>query len=111
MTILLNIRLFVNSTMPFSSEFERWDALVAENVLVNSTMGRDIHGREALKSWAAQFVNALPCAIDLVDEFEGIDAAGNGRAFFGVPGGNMQSIHGITADGREGTSIETCYSL
>jgi ketosteroid isomerase-like protein len=23
-------------------EFERWDALVAENVLVNSTMGRDI---------------------------------------------------------------------
>jgi 8-hydroxy-5-deazaflavin:NADPH oxidoreductase len=65
-------------------EFERWDALVAENVLVNSTMGRDIQGREALKGWAAQFVNALQSQVDLVDEFEAIDAAGNGRAFFTV---------------------------
>ena len=67
-----------------TGEFVRWDALVAEDVLVNSTMGRDIRGREALKDWASQFVNALKSRVDLVDEFEAIDSVGNGRAFFTV---------------------------
>ncbi len=91
------------------SEFERWDALVVENVLVNSTMGRDIHGREALKNWAAQFVNALQSRVDLVDEFEGIDAAGNGRAFFTVclNWKHTEVFMGLQPTGREGTSIET----
>jgi len=74
--------------MPFSSEFERWDALVAENVLVNSTMGRDIHGREALKSWAAQFVNALQSRVwwmNLKGSMLEMVAF-----LHGVPGGNMQ---------------------
>jgi predicted ester cyclase len=91
------------------SEFERWDALVAEDVLVNSTMGRDIRGREALKGWASQFVNALQARVDLVDEFEGIDAAGNGRAFFTIclNWKHAEEFMGLKPTGREGTSIET----
>lgn len=90
-------------------EFDRWDALVAEDVLVNSTMGRDIHGRDNLKSWASQFVNSLLARVDLVDEFEAIDVDGNGRAFFTV---NLNWKHakefmGLQPTGREGTSIET----
>lgn len=49
-----------------TGEFDRWDVLVAEDVRVNSTMGRDIHGRDALKSWAKQFVEALQSRVDLV---------------------------------------------
>lgn len=90
-------------------EFERWDALVAEDVLVNSTMGRDIRGREALKGWAAQFVTALQSRVDLVDEFEAIDAAGNGRAFFIIclDWKHAEVFMGMQPTGREGTSIET----
>lgn len=90
-------------------EFDRWDALVAKDVLVNSTMGRDIQGREPLKSWASQFVNSLQARVDLIDEFEAIDADGNGRAFFTI---NLNWKHaeefmGLQPTGREGTSIET----
>lgn len=92
-----------------SSEFDRWDALVAEDVLVNSTMARDIQGRENLKGWASQFVNSLQARVDLVDEFEAIDTEGNGRAFFTI---NLNWKHaeefmGLQPTGREGTSIET----
>lgn len=89
--------------------FDRWDALVAEDVLVNSTMGRDIRGRDALKAWAAEFVNALQSRVDLVDEFEAIDATGKGRGFFTVCL-NWKHAHafmGLQPTGREGTSIET----
>ncbi|MBD2000558.1 ester cyclase [Leptolyngbya sp. FACHB-541] len=91
------------------SEFDRWDVLVAEDVLVNSTMGRDIHGRQALKEWAAQFVSALQSRVDLVDEFEAIDAAGNGRAFFTIclDWKHAEVFMGMQPTGREGTSIET----
>ena len=67
-----------------TDEFDRWDTLVVEDVLVNSTMGRDIRGREALKGWASQFVNALKSRVDLVNKFEATDVAGNGRAFFTI---------------------------
>lgn len=90
-------------------EFDRWDRLVADDVLVNSTMGRDIQGREVLKGWAAQFVNALESRVDLVDEFEAIDADGNGRAFFTIclNWKHTKEFMGIQPTGREGTSIET----
>jgi predicted ester cyclase len=91
------------------SEFDRWDALVAEDVLVNSTMGRDIRGRETLKNWASQFVNALQSRVDLVDEFEAIDSDGNGRAFFTfcLNWKHAEEFMGVKPTGREGTSIET----
>lgn len=92
-----------------SGEVDRWDALVAEEVLVNSTMGRNIHGRDALKSWATQFIEALQSRIDLVDEFEAIDETGNGRGFFTVclHWKHAQEFMGMQPTGREGTSIET----
>lgn len=92
-----------------TGEFDRWDVQVAEDVLVNSTMGRDIHGRDALKSWAKQFVEALQSRVDLVDEFEAIDKAGNGRGFFTIClyWKHAQEFMGMQPTGREGTSIET----
>lgn len=92
-----------------TGEVDRWDALVAEDVQVNSTMGRDIYGRDALKSWAIQFVEALQSRVDLVDEFEAIDPAGNGRGFFTVclHWKHAQEFMGLAPTGREGTSIET----
>jgi predicted ester cyclase len=82
------------------------------DILVNSTMGRDIRGREMLKGWAAQFVNALQSRVDLVDEFEAIDADGNGRAFFTVclNWEHAEEFMGLQPTGREGTSIETMLS-
>lgn len=90
-------------------EFHRWDALVAEDVLVNSTMGRGIQGREALKSWAGSFAKSLQAQIDLVDEFEAIDEAGNGRGFFTIclDWKHAEEFMGLAPTGREGTSIET----
>lgn len=92
-----------------SGEFDRWDAFVAEDVLVNSTMGRGIQGRESLKNWAKAFVEALQSRVDLVDEFEGIDETGNGRAFFTVclNWKHAKEFMGLAPTGREGTSIET----
>lgn len=90
-------------------EFDRWDALVAEDVLVHSTMGRDIRGREALKNWAGAFAESLQAQIDLVDEFEAIDEAGNGRGFFTIclNWKHAKDFMGLAPTGREGTSIET----
>jgi hypothetical protein len=91
------------------AEFDRWDALVAKDVLVNSTMGRDIRGREALKAWAVQLVQAMQSRVDLVDEFEVIDAAGNGRAFFTIYSNwkHTKELMGLQPTGLEGTSIKT----
>lgn len=90
-------------------ELDRWDMLVAAEVLANSTMGRNIQGLETLKGWASQFVNALQSRVDLVDEFEAIDADGNSRAFFTLCLNWKQAevFMGLQPTGREGTSIET----
>jgi hypothetical protein len=39
-------------------ELDRWDAIVAQDVLINSPAGRDLRGLEILKSWGGNSVGA-----------------------------------------------------
>lgn len=90
-------------------ELHRWDALVADDVIVNSTMGRGITGLDALKQWASQFLDALRARVDLIEEFELLDGKGNGRAVFTVclHWKHESDFMGVAPTGREGTVIET----
>jgi hypothetical protein len=90
------------------AEFDRWDAVVADDVLVNSPARFGQRGLEALKDWAAQFVR-LGKRIDLVDEHLALDADGNGRGLitFNLHWKHDQPFFDITPTGREGTSVET----
>lgn len=90
-------------------EIDRWDAIIAEDVLTNSPGALAIKGRAPLKAWAAAFASALAYQIDLVDEHSALDASGNGRGFVTV---NLHWKHakefmGLAPTGREGTSVET----
>jgi hypothetical protein len=49
-------------------EIDRWDAIIAEDVLTNSPGGLGIKGRAPLKAWAGAFASALAYQIDLVDD-------------------------------------------
>ena len=90
-------------------ELDRWDALTAEDVLINSPAGFGIKGRSALKSWAAAFSGTLGYQIDLVDEHLSLDHNGNGRGFitFNLHWKHDKDFMGVTPTGREGTSVET----
>jgi hypothetical protein len=65
-------------------EIDRWDAIIAEDVLTNSPGALGIKGRAPLKAWAGAFASALAYQIDLVDEHLSPDASGNGRGFVTV---------------------------
>jgi SnoaL-like domain len=88
-------------------ELDRWDAIVDQNVLINSPIGRGVSGLRTLKDWAGAFAT-LGKQIDLTDEHVALDEAGNGRGFIVI---NLHWKHdhdfmGLAATGREGTSVE-----
>jgi ketosteroid isomerase-like protein len=89
-------------------EFDRWDAVIAEDVAINSPAGYGMSGLQALKDWAAGFVR-LGKQIDLVDEHQAIDEQGNGRGFitFNLRWKHDEDFMGLAPTGREGTSVET----
>ena len=89
-------------------EFDRWDAIVAEDVLVNSPAGFGMRGLKGFKEFATQFTN-LGYRIDLVDEHEALDNRGTGRAFFTfcLNWKHTKDFGGLSPTGREGTSVET----
>jgi hypothetical protein len=58
-------------------ELDRRDAVIADDVLINSPAGYGIQGREALKSWASASLE-LAKRVDLVDGHIALDA-GNGQ--------------------------------
>jgi hypothetical protein len=89
-------------------EFDRWDAVIADDVLINSPAGRDLQSLATLKEFAAQFTR-LAYRIDLVDEHLALDPAGNGRGFitFVLHWKHTDDFGGLTPTGREGTSVET----
>jgi hypothetical protein len=58
-----------------------WEAIAAEDVLINTPAGFAIRGRPALTSWSITLARALGFAIDLVDEHLALDQEGNGRGF------------------------------
>ena len=90
-------------------ELDRWDAIIADDVLTNSPGGLGIRGRGPLKDWAAAFATALAYQIDLVDEHLALNDAGDGRGFitFNLHWKHREDFMGLAPTGREGTSVET----
>jgi len=89
-------------------EFERFDAIVHPDVVTNSSASFGNEGIDALKGWAGAFLPAFVPRIDLVDEIDAVDDAGNGRAVATI---NLNWKHvgdffGLAPTGREGTSVE-----
>jgi len=89
-------------------KLDRWDALIAEDVLVNSPAGFDQHGLEAFKEFAVGFLG-IAKQIDLVDEHLALDGDGDGRGFitFNLHWKHDREFFGLAPTGREGTSVET----
>lgn len=86
-------------------EFDRWDDLIASDVILDSPALVDsVQGLNALKNWAGEFLKALKPRIDLVDEFEG----DGHRAFFTITINwkHVEPFFDIKPTGREGTSVE-----
>lgn len=90
------------------AEFERWDPIVAPDVLINSPARFGQTGLDVLKGWAQYFVR-LGKRIDLVDEHLALDSAGCGRGFitFNLHWKHDEMFFDMTPTGREGTSVET----
>lgn len=90
------------------AEFDRWDPIVASDVLVNSPALFGQRGLDALKNWAHWFVG-LGKRIDLVDEHLALDSQGNGRGFitFNLHWKHDEPFFDVSPTGREGTSVET----
>jgi hypothetical protein len=91
------------------AELARWDAIIAPDVVLDSSGAWGVHGLDTLKGWAAAFTAGLATRIDLVDEHLALDAAGNGRGFitFNLHWKHRAEFFGIKPTGREGTSVET----
>jgi hypothetical protein len=89
-------------------ELDRWDAVMAEHVEINSPAGYGMPGLQPLKDWAQAFARFAK-QIDLVDEHQAIDDEGNGRAFitFNLHWKHDEDFMGFAPTGREGTSVET----
>jgi SnoaL-like domain len=89
-------------------EFDRWDAIISDDVLLNSPAGRDVRGLKVLKDFAVQFTD-LGYRIDLIDEHLAMDQQGNGRGFitFMLNWKHTKNFGGLVPTGREGTSVET----
>jgi uncharacterized protein YbjT (DUF2867 family) len=90
-------------------ELDRWDAIIAPDVLINSPVGRGITGLVPFKQWAQAFAGGLAYRIDLVDEHLALDARGDGRGFvtFTLSWKHGTPLFGLEPTGREGTSVET----
>jgi hypothetical protein len=90
-------------------ELDRWDAIVAADVMIDSPAGRGMRGLDILKRWAAEFGGGLAYQIDLTDEHLALDARGDGRGFitFNLHWKHAREVFGLKPTGREGTSVET----
>src|SRR5262245_34944476 len=89
-------------------ELDRWDSLIAEDVVINSPAGYGMSGISLLKEWGADFTD-LAYRIDLVDEHLSLDQTGTGRGFitFCLYWKHVKDFLGMAPTGREGTSVET----
>jgi ketosteroid isomerase-like protein len=89
-------------------QLDRWDTLLAEDVVINSPARFGTKGRAAAKGWANEFLTAFAPRIDLVDEINAVDNAGNGRAVmtFNLNWKHVKPFFGVQPTGRVGTSVE-----
>jgi hypothetical protein len=90
------------------AEFDGWDAILSDDVLLNSTVAVGVRGLRTFKDFARQFTD-LAYRIDLVDEHLALDDDGNGRGFvtFNLHWKHTKDFGGLAPTGREGTSVET----
>jgi len=89
-------------------QFERWDAIIADDVLIRARAGYAVSGIKTLKQFAAH-VTDLGCRIDLIDQHFALDPQGNGRGFltFMVSWKNRKDFGGLESAGWTGPSEET----
>lgn len=89
-------------------ELDRWDAVVSDDVLVNSPAGFGARGLATLKEFVVGFT-ALRYRSDLVDEHLALDDDGNGRGFLTHTAywKHTEEFAGLAPTGREGTLVET----
>jgi hypothetical protein len=90
------------------AELDRWDAVMADDLLINSPAGRGMRGLAPFKEWASGFID-LAYRIDLADEHLALDDEGTGRGFitFVLHWKHTKNFNGLLPTGREGTSVET----
>jgi hypothetical protein len=89
-------------------QFDRWDSIIANDVLIKTRAGCDIRGIETLKEFAAQLAD-LGYRIDLIDEHFALDPQGNGRGFvtFMLSWQHLKDFRGLECTERAGMSEET----
>jgi hypothetical protein len=89
-------------------QFDRWDPIIANDVLIKARAGCDIRGIRTLKEFAAHLAD-LGCRIDLIDEHFALDPQGNGRGFltFIVSWKHLKDFGGLESTERTGPSEET----
>jgi hypothetical protein len=90
------------------AQFDGWDAILSDDVLLNSPVGFGVRGLRTFKDFARQFTD-LAYRIDLVDEHLALDDDGNGRGFITINlhWKHTQDFGGLAPTGRQGTSVET----
>jgi len=90
------------------AELDRWDSIIADDVLVNSPAGFGLRGLAPFKEFGVQFTD-LGYRIDLIDEHLALDDRGSGRGFvtFLLHWKHTKPFGGFAPTGREGTSLET----
>jgi SnoaL-like polyketide cyclase len=89
-------------------ELDRWDAIMAEDLLINSPAGYGMRGLDGFKEFGVGFVR-LGKQIDLIDEHLALNDQGTGRGFvtFCLHWSHTDDFAGLSPTGREGTQIET----
>lgn len=89
-------------------EFDRWDAIVAEDVVIDSLGGRGAVGRVEFRQLARAFA-PLWYRNDLVDEHLALDDEGTGRGLISyvLHWKHESETFGLAPTGREGTLVET----
>lgn len=90
------------------AEFDRLDAIIAEDVLIHSPAVLGVRGLRTLKNFALEFTT-LGYRIDLVDEHLALDEQGTGRGFITwcLHWKHSKDFGGLAPSGREGTAVQT----
>lgn len=89
-------------------ELDRLDAIVSDEVLINSPAVFGVRGLQPLKHFAGEFTD-LGYRIDLVDEHLALDGQGTGRGFITwcMHWKHTKEFGGLAPTGREGTAVQT----
>jgi hypothetical protein len=90
------------------AELDGWDAIISDDVLLNSPARFGVRGLSTLKDFSGPFPQ-IAYRIDLIDEHLALDGNGSGRGFITIAlhWKHTTDFGGLPPTGREGTSVET----